>query len=178
MEHVNPLFDRSPRNLPAPREPSRPSAMPQPSAETISIIRLLDVRFPPNNSTSEEDREAQVLLLASDVADIPAHLLRAAATEWVRTKAFMPKASELRNLAGQARKGEEPDERVEVGRRVAENYNQRLACETPDKGIRWVYDEKSDSLKLKPLHELRTQPEPRCTPEEAAEIRRMMRLDA
>lgn len=141
----------------------------------MAIIRLLDVRYPPNNATSEEDREAQVLLLASDVADVPADLLKMATNEWVRTKAFMPKASELRNLAGEVRrKGEDPNDRAVIGRRVADNYNQRLASQETDPGIRWVYDEKADQLKLVPLRDLHKRPEPVCTKEEAAEIRRMM----
>jgi len=91
----------------------------------------------------------------------------------------MPKASELRNLAGEARrKDEDPNDRAAIGRRVAENYNQRLAAEPTDKGIRWVYDEKADTMKLVPLRELHERPEARCTPEQAAEIKRMMRLDA
>ena len=144
------------KNLPAQPGSSKASSMPKPSAETLSIIRLLDVRFPPNAGTSEEDRETQVLLLASDVADIRPSLLKAAATEWVRTKAFMPKASELRNLcSGLKHRNQDDDERVEIGNRVAENYNARLASEPRDKGIRWVYDAKADSLKLVPLAEYR-----------------------
>lgn len=143
-------------NLPAQPGSSKASSMPKPSAETLSIIRLLDVRFPPNAGTSEEDRETQVLLLASDVADIHPNLLKAASAEWVRTKGFMPKASELRNLcAGLKHRNQDDDERVEIGNRVAENYNARLAMEPKDKGIRWIYDAKADSLKLVPIDEYR-----------------------
>lgn len=114
------------------------------------------MRYPPNSSTSEEDRETQVLLLASDVADIHPNLLKAASAEWVRTKGFMPKASELRNLcAGLKHRNQDDDERVEIGNRVAENYNTRLAMEPKDKGIRWIYDAKADSLKLVPIDEYR-----------------------
>ena len=114
------------------------------------------MRFPPNFATSERDREAQVLLLASDLRDVHPRLLQAAADEWVRTKAFMPKASELRNMcAGIKERGKSEDERVEIGNRVAANYNARLASEPKEKGIRWIYDAKADSLKLVPLDEYR-----------------------
>lgn len=124
----------------------------------MAIIRLLDVRFPPNASISEQDRETQVLLLASDVAGIHPRLLDAVAQEWVRTKAFMPKASELHNMAAamrQAAGSRDEGERVEIGRRVAANYNARLAGEARDKGIRWIYDAKADSLRLVPIDEYR-----------------------
>jgi len=169
----------SDRNLPAPTGGSQAKRLPKPSAETLNIIRSLDVRFPPSFGISEKDREAQVLLLASDVHDIPISLLDMAAREWVRTKSFMPKASELRNLAGDARrKAEDPDDRAAVGRRVAESYNERLAAEPTDKGIRWVYDEKSDTMKLVPLRDLHQRPVERCTPDEARTIRRDLRGEA
>lgn len=154
--HDEPPYDPPHSNLPAPTDTSPPARTPRPSAETIKIIRSLDIRFPPNIATSERDREAQVLLLASDLRDIHPRLLQTAADEWVRTKAFMPKASELRNLCvGIKERSRSSDERVKIGSRVAAQYNERLAAEEEDKGIRWIYDAKADSLKLVPLSEYR-----------------------
>ncbi|MEV5031618.1 hypothetical protein MRBLMC3_000801 [Sphingobium sp. LMC3-1-1.1] len=135
------------------------------------MIRELDVRFPPNATISEEDREARVLLLASDVADMIEDQLEAAVREWIRTKAFMPKASELRSLAGDLRQKalSDPDDLAAIGRRVAENYNTRLQGE--GKALRWVYNEKADTMHLVPLDEFRRRDEPRCTPDEARDIR-------
>ncbi|KKW92667.1 hypothetical protein [Sphingobium chungbukense] len=47
------------------------------------------------------------------------------------------------------------EDRVSIGQRVAANYNARLSMEPVDKGIRWIYDAKADSLKLVPLSEYR-----------------------
>lgn len=47
------------------------------------------------------------------------------------------------------------EDRIEIGHRVAATYNARLASEERDKGIRWIYDELADSLKLVPLAEYR-----------------------
>lgn len=118
-----------------------------PSAATEEIIRELDIRFPPNATISEADRETQVLYLASDVADIPIERLRAAQREWVRTKAFMPKASELRNLAAAIAP---PPSDKSVTQRIADEYNLRLEME-PDREkrrtCRWVVT-KGGELKL------------------------------
>ena len=154
--HDEPPQDPPYSNLPVQTDTSHQSRPPKPNADTLRIIRSLDMRFPPNFATSERDREAQVLLLASDLRDIHPRLLQAAADEWVRTKAFMPKASELRNLCATIKeRGKGEDERAEIGNRVAANYNARLANEPKDKGIRWIYDAKADSLKLVPLDEYR-----------------------
>jgi hypothetical protein len=83
----------------------------------------------------------------------------------------MPKASELRSLAGDLRQKalSDPDDLAAIGRRVAENYNTRLQGE--GKQLRWVYNEKADTMHLVPLEDYRRQQEPRCTPEEANDIR-------
>lgn len=142
-----------PRNHLAPSGYSQPRERPRPSAETEAIIRELDIRFPPNATISEADRETQVLLLASDVADIPPKMLRIAAREWVRTKAFMPKASELRVLAREALPAQTNQQ---AGATLAAKYNAAIEAD-PQRarhGLRWVYEPRTDHLKLVPLSEL------------------------
>jgi hypothetical protein len=89
------------------------------------------VRFPPNAGTSERDREAKILLLASDVADIPTEHLLKACIEWVRTKAFMPKASELIALSADMRiaanAGKPKKQGKEYWQEVADKNNADLA---------------------------------------------------
>jgi len=89
------------------------------------LIRELDVRFPPSAVTSEEDREAQVLLLASDLGHVKFEWLTKAAMEWVRTKAFMPKASELINLSQEIRERETG----ELGAKADSPENLRRLCD-------------------------------------------------
>ncbi len=153
MEHDNQPFGLGPDNLPAHRGYSTQSSARPPSAETEEIVRELDIRFPPNSTIGEADREAQVLYLASDLSDIDPSRLRAAAKEWIRTKPYMPKASELRALCHTLGATQSLDERAEVGLRVARSYNARLAGEQKDKGIRWVYNRREDSLRLVPTRE-------------------------
>jgi len=61
------------------------------------------------------------------------------------------------------------EDRVAVGQRVAASYNARLQGE--GKALRWVYNEKADTMHLVPLEEFRRRDEPRCTPDEARDIR-------
>jgi len=158
MEHDpgNPILDS--RNRHGRNGSSPPSEMPKPSKATEAIIRELDIRFPPNNTISEADREAQVLFLASDVSDLPVQKLRHAAREWVRRHAWMPKASELRNFAGTYREQtDDSNEAAVKGFRVTGKYNLQIEGdeERYKRGIRWTYDERSDQMKLVPLDEYR-----------------------
>lgn len=132
---------------------SKHNALPRPSMATVEIIRGLDIRYPPNATVSEDDREAQILLLASDVADINPNLLRDASREWVRTKAFLPKASELRALAGQIRReastasNRNPNSPENL-RRLADEYNMHP---NHNPGLRWVV--KGTDLKVVPVRD-------------------------
>lgn len=81
---------------------------------TTKIIADLGLRFPPASRQDEEGRAGLLALLAQDVADVPVSLLEGAAREWVRTKAWMPKAVELRNLSEILRKGVEQQRRAQV----------------------------------------------------------------
>lgn len=76
-----------------------PLSRPVPSEEHIAVIRELNLIFPPTMRNSDEDNEARILLVASTVAHVPIRWLRTAAIEWPKSKSFMPKASELINLA-------------------------------------------------------------------------------
>lgn len=91
------------RNPPALPDTSAyvPPPRPKPSMATLQIITELDLRFPPSSVTSPEDREAQLALLASDVATIPPKMLAEAAMRWSQERAYLPKASELIGLCRQ-----------------------------------------------------------------------------
>lgn len=71
----------------------------QPSPETLEIIGDLGLRFPPANSVDREAHAARVYLLAEDCADIDPVWLKEAASEWAKTKRFLPNACELRESA-------------------------------------------------------------------------------
>lgn len=83
-----------------PSAPSRPTvAVPPVIGE---IIGKLGLRYRPSGAADLEAHAEAIRLLAEDCADIPAQLLDAAAKQWARESKFMPKASELRELARQA----------------------------------------------------------------------------
>jgi hypothetical protein len=95
---------------------------------------------------------ALLALLAADVADMPAHILRDVARQWARESNFMPKAAELvarcraRTMRDDGKDDSDRDSR-ENARRLAELYNERLAAN--GKRFRWVADEQN-LLKLEP----------------------------
>lgn len=63
------------------------------------IIAKLGLRYRPSGQADLEAHARALQLLAEDVADVPAQLLDPAARKWAQTSKFMPKASELRELA-------------------------------------------------------------------------------
>jgi hypothetical protein len=71
------------------------------------MVLELGLRFRPQTTDNQEEYAATVTLLAQDVADVPPHLLQQAIGEWVRTKRFLPRASELIELAQLAQRGNE-----------------------------------------------------------------------
>ncbi len=96
----NPIFADRDRTLPStftarPAEPKRRSV----PAAVGRIIGELGLRFRPSAQADLEAHALAIKLLTEDVADVPAHLLEAAAKRWVREQRFMPKAAELIALA-------------------------------------------------------------------------------
>lgn len=67
--------------------------------EIARIIADLCRRFPASSTVNPADEAQRAKLLAQDIADIPASILELGVRAWVRTKAFMPKAAELRTIS-------------------------------------------------------------------------------
>jgi hypothetical protein len=63
------------------------------------IIAKLGLRYRPSGQADLEAHGHALVLLAEDVADIPPPLLDEAARRWAREQRFMPRASELREMA-------------------------------------------------------------------------------
>lgn len=98
----NPIFAGRAPTLPstysAPRDEPKPKKRPIPPA-VGKVIGELGLRYRPTNAQDLEAHAERLRLLAEDVADIPVNLLEVAAKRWVRENHFMPKASELVDLA-------------------------------------------------------------------------------
>jgi hypothetical protein len=76
----------------------------QPKRATVSpiigeIIANLGLRYRPSGKADLEAHAEALVLLAEDCADMPPPLLDEAAKRWARESKFMPKASELREMA-------------------------------------------------------------------------------
>ena len=63
------------------------------------IIAKLGLRYRPSGQADLHAHAEALKLLAEDVADVPPPLLDESAKQWARESRFMPKASELRDLA-------------------------------------------------------------------------------
>jgi hypothetical protein len=63
------------------------------------LILDLGLRYRPTNPEALDAHRDRLALLTLDLADIPAPALEAAIDQWVMTKPFLPKASELAELA-------------------------------------------------------------------------------
>lgn len=62
------------------------------------IVGELKVRFQHGSGGDPEGFRARTALLAEDLADVPAELLRVAAAAWVREHPFLPTAADLTRL--------------------------------------------------------------------------------
>lgn len=76
----------------------------QPKRATVSpivgeIIANLGLRYRPSGTADLEAHAQTLILLGEDCADMPPPLLDAAAKRWARESKFMPRASELREMA-------------------------------------------------------------------------------
>ena len=106
--HGNPIFAGRALTLASTscETPAPPKQRPVPPI-VGEIIGKLGLRYRPTTGTADLEAHAEALkLLCEDCADIPPHLLDAAAREWVREQRFMPRASELRALARETRSAE------------------------------------------------------------------------
>lgn len=77
----------------------KPTPKSAPPAGIRKLIAELGLRYRPNDRADLEAHAAKLALLASDVADIPERPLRAAIAEWIARKPYLPKASELIEMA-------------------------------------------------------------------------------
>jgi hypothetical protein len=102
----------------------------------LKLISELGLRYRPAAQVDIDDHRAQLALLASDLADLPPDALRAAIDQWVMSKPFMPKASELADLARAASIAFGP--RL-YGQAKVDADNARLEAEG-NRRIRWQWD--------------------------------------
>lgn len=104
MDGINPILERvqAGRSLPDPAQPSpsfdKPSSKNVPSA-IKRLVAELGLRYRPSAQADLEEHAATLALLARDLADIPPQYLEKAIAVWVSQKPWLPKASELVEIA-------------------------------------------------------------------------------
>lgn len=101
---LNPIFAGRALTLPSTcsERPAQPNRRPVPPM-TGEIISKLGLRYRPTAAADLEAHAESLILLGEDCADIHPALLDEAAHLWARENRWMPRASELRDLANSIR---------------------------------------------------------------------------
>jgi hypothetical protein len=126
-------------------QPASPKRRPTVPAAIGRVIAELGLRYRPSAQADLEAHAEALRLLSEDVADVPPNYLEAAARKWVRESKFMPKASELIELARSFVVVRHTDTRT-----LAQKYNDRMAADPlarPDR--KWI-DLPDGGVKLVP----------------------------
>lgn len=143
-ELVNPLLAKATRYGDQDRaqlssytgEPQAAKPRKRASAKTERLIAELGLRYRPSVQADLEEHAATLALLTTDVADIPPDLLEQAIRRHVMKSPYMPKASELielaRNLLNQK-------QQARSDMPLVDRWNARLAAEGRY-DIRWIDD--------------------------------------
>lgn len=136
------------------------------------MILEMGFRFRPSAADDVKVHTAKLEIMASDLADVPQAALDYAIREWIRTKQFMPKASELIAMA---------HDHVQARAAPAAPYSQQAWCDQRNANIvrdpevkdekEWYVDSSGNS-RMRWKSERRDMTGGICTPEEAAQIMR------
>lgn len=150
-----------------------PSPTRKPSAGLKRIILELGLRYRPARADQLEGHQAKIAALISDLIDVPLEPLEFACRSWARRSQFMPKASDLIDLAREAVK---PPEAAHDAQSWCDQRNatlERNKRAKPADQVEWFVSGTRDAPEVK-LRYSATRPDgpPYCTPEEAREILR------
>jgi len=103
------------------------------------IILELGLRYRPAAADQLEPHQAKLAALMNDLADLPPAVLERAARHWVRQSAFLPKASDLLQLARNFANAERGNALQRLD--VAGQRNARMAEEPgARRDLRWIDD--------------------------------------
>lgn len=140
---------------PRPTETSKPSIPPA----IRKMILELGLRYPPASDADIAAHTARVALLMQDVALVPAKFLEIAIGQWVTSNPWLPKASDLIQMASNAafsqrqpvqEKGVPPEEAEHRYReQLCTNRNALIGVgDRPDRGFRWWWDRKRKEMQM------------------------------
>lgn len=106
MDHISPVLNRvtviedHDRNPPSTFS-EHPSVRSRTNVPPViaEIVANLGLRYLPSGQADREAHAKSLELLCEDLADVPAPLLDDAARRWAKEEKFMPRASEIRDMA-------------------------------------------------------------------------------
>jgi len=110
-------------------------------------VGTIGLRYPPASGTDPQQHAAQLALLASDVAHIPTDYLDRAAKDWAAKSPYMPKASELIELAQSYVR----QTRGTIGGYGSQEYLDRANQNCSRTDAEWIYD-MNGNMKLRSLN--------------------------
>ena len=105
------------------------------------IVSELGLRYRPSAQADLGAHAAALALLASDLADLPPHLLERAARDWAVRSPYLPKASDLAAMCREMMApAQAPRSRDDWLRAKADEYNRELAATGRSDAMLWVVD--------------------------------------
>lgn len=134
-------------------QPTRKSAPPPHIRKLVAEVGL---RYRPNDRADLEAHAAKLALLAADLADIPERQLRIAIERWIATSPYLPKASDLIEIAKNSLPGRghgrPVSEKVAMLRARCADWNAKLYIERPELTGRseWCVDDDGNAY----IHDL------------------------
>lgn len=145
----NPILNRSEAfedigPIPSCRPTAKPAKKSVPSA-TKRLILELGLRYRPGSTDALEGHQAKLTALMLDLADIPPAALERAIGRWVMKSPYLPKASELVELARDTGDHSADRNSRENAQKLANLANARLAAEGK-RHMHWIVD--GNDLKL------------------------------
>lgn len=148
---------------------SAPTGMLVPKSVPSAVKKLileLGLRYRPASADQLDGHQAKLVALMIDLRDIPPESLERSIRHWVLQSPYLPKASDLADLA----KGFVAQSEGRTGERLdqASRANARLDSESPGFPARWIYDQ-GGALQLVPIAEYRSHMASKSPQAEAAE---------
>lgn len=135
------------------------------------MILELGLRYHPASLEMVEPHKAKVAALIEDLAEMPLKPLASAIDHWKRTSEWMPKTSDLIALT---RTFSERQGIAGFGSKIDQATARNFALDSDAtllQTARWVQDDRG--CRLVSVKSLAYPVDPQCTPEQAAEARRL-----
>jgi len=146
MEHENPILSKTfevagrTHHLTSFAPPPLRSVKPNVPPAIKRLVGELGLRYRPAAQADLEAHAASLALLASDLHDVPPHLLEKAIAQHVLSSPYLPKASDLITIA-RSFVNREAGAHGPVNETMAQRGNRLMPDEIAKRGLRWFDDD-------------------------------------